>query len=86
MTNAYRHSNADRVRISLRFGADQLRMSVSDDGVGLPTDYEDRGHGFARMKADAERMGGRLETSAGAEGRGTVVSCTIPLDAVRGGN
>ena len=86
MTNAYRHSNADRVRISLRFGADQLRMSVSDDGVGLPTDYEDRGHGFARMKADAERMGGRLETSAGAEGRGTVVSCTILLDAVRGGN
>ena len=86
MTNAYRHSNADRVRISLRFGADQLRMSVSDDGVGLPTDYEDRGHGFARMKADAERMGGRLETSAGAEGRGTVVSCTILLNAVRGGN
>ena len=86
MTNAYRHSNADRVRISLRVGADQLRMSVSDDGVGLPTDYEDRGHGFARMNADAERMGGTLETSDGAAGQGTVVSCTIPLDAVRGGN
>ena len=86
MTNAYRHSNADRVRISLSFEAHRLRMSVTDDGVGLPTDYEDRGHGFARMKADAERMGGTLETSAGAAGRGTVVSCTIPLDAVQGGN
>ena len=86
MTNAYRHSHADRVRISLSFEAHRLRMSVVDDGVGLPTDYEERGHGFARMKADTERMGGTLETSAGAEGRGTVVSCTILLDAVRGGN
>ena len=82
MTNAYRHSNADRVGISVVFQADQLQMSVSDDGVGLPTGYEDRGHGFARMIADAARMGGRLETSAGAEGRGTVVFCTIPLDAI----
>ena len=82
MTNAYRHSNADRVRISLSFEARSIRMSVADDGVGLPDDYEERGHGFSRMRADAERMGGRLETSAGAAGRGTVVSCTIPLDAV----
>ena len=62
-----------------------LRMSVADDGVGLPADYKERGHGFNRMRADAERMGGRLETSADTVGRGTVVSCTIPLDAVQGG-
>ncbi len=86
MTNAYRHSEASRVKISLRFEANSLRMSVSDDGVGLPADYQDRGHGFARMKADAERMGGRLETTVGADGRGTVVSCAIPLDNVQGGN
>ena len=85
MTNAYRHSNADRVRISLSFEARSIKMSVADDGVGLPDDYEERGHGFSRMRADAERMGGRLETSDGAAGRGTVVSCTIPLDAAKGG-
>ena len=82
MTNAYRHSNADKVRISLSFEAHRLQMSVEDDGVGLPADYQERGHGFTRMRADAERMGGRLETSTGAAGRGTIVSCTIPLDAV----
>ena len=85
MTNAYRHSNADRVSISLTFEAHGLRLSIADDGVGLPPDYQDRGHGFARMKADTDRMGGRLETSADAAGRGTVVSCTIPLDAAKGG-
>ena len=85
MTNAYRHANANRVRISLSFEAHRLQMSVADDGVGLPADYQERGHGFTRMRADAERMGGRLETSTGAAERGTIVSCTIPLDAVQGG-
>ena len=85
MTNAYRHANASRIRLLLSFEAHRLRMSVADDRVGLPAGYEERGHGFAGMKADAGRMGGRLETSAVAEGRGTVVSCTIPLNAVQGG-
>ena len=40
-------------------------MSVSDDGIGLPDDYADRGHGFRNMRTDAERMGGRLEAAPG---------------------
>ena len=85
MTNAYRHANADRVRLSLSFEERRIRLSVSDDGVGLPSDYQERGHGFAAMKADARRMGGSLETSVGVTGRGTVVSCIIPLPVVSGG-
>ena len=36
MTNAFRHADAGKVTISLSFEGDGLRMSVSDDGVGLP--------------------------------------------------
>ena len=85
MTNAYRHSCASRVWLSLSFEAERLRMSVADDGVGLPDDYEERGHGIAGMRADAERMGGILETSDWAAGKGTMVSCVIPLDPSLGG-
>ena len=85
MTNAYRHSGASRVRLSLGFEEEKLRMAVSDDGVGLPADYEQRGHGFSRMRTDAQRLGGRLEASADSTGRGTTVSCIIPLDAAQGG-
>ena len=46
MTNALRHSDATRVIISLRFEDSTLRMSISDDGNGLPDDYTDRGNGF----------------------------------------
>ncbi len=80
MTNALRHSNASRVDISLRFEAGSLWMSISDDGDGLPDDYTERGHGFRNMRADAERMGGRLELGPGEGGRGTTVTCVIPQD------
>ena len=85
MTNALRHSRADRVTIALSFDADRLRMSVSDDGIGLPDDYADRGHGFRNMRRDVERMGGSLEVGPGESGRGTSVTCVVPYDANRGG-
>ena len=85
MTNAFRHSRAGKVTIELNFEGDGLQMSVSDDGIGLPAEHEDRGHGFRNMRSDAQRIGGRLETSVGIEGHGTVVSCTIPDDVDRGG-
>ncbi len=77
MTNAFRHSQAKKVTISLNFQEDCLRMSVSDDGIGLPGEHSNRGHGFRNMRADAERMGGRLEVGPGESGSGTVVACVI---------
>ena len=56
--------------VGLDFGEDELRMSVSDDGVGLPDDYEERGHGFGNMRADAERLGGTPCRRAQGTGRG----------------
>ena len=78
MTNSLRHSNATRVIISLCFEDDSLTMSISDDGIGLPDDYTVRGHGFRNMRADAERMEGRLEVAPGKFGRGTTVTCVVP--------
>ena len=85
MTNAFRHSRAGRVAIALSFEVDRLRMSISDDGIGLPDDYADRGHGFRNMRRDVERMGGSLEVGPGESGRGTSVTCVVPYDANRGG-
>ena len=80
MTNAFRHSRAGRVAIALSFDDDGLRMSVSDDGTGLPGDYADRGHGFRNMRRDAERMGGSFQVGPGESGRGTTVTCVVPYD------
>ena len=85
MTNAFRHSRASKVTISLTFEDDGLRMSVTDDGLGLPEGYAGRGHGFRNMRSDAERMGGRLEVAPGRSGRGTTVTCAILYDTHQGG-
>ena len=78
LTNAFRHSNADKVSIYLNFGKERMSMSVSDDGEGLPEGYAARGHGFRNMRADAERMGGELEVKS--SGNGTTVTCSVPYD------
>ena len=84
LTNAFRHSRANRVTIELSFEDDRIQLSVSDDGIGLSDNYEDRGHGFRNMRRDAERMSGSLEVGPGEWGQGTTVTCVVPYYANRG--
>ncbi len=79
LTNAFRHAEASSVLVGLDFGRHELRLSVSDDGRGLPDDYEERGHGFDNMRADAERLGGRLIVERGGPDGGASVACVMPL-------
>ena len=69
LTNSFRHAHASRVEVRLDFEADQVRLSVTDDGVGLPDDYADRGHGFNSMTADAARLGGSAHRGGGRTGK-----------------
>ena len=85
LTNVIRHADASGVVISLECDEAELRLSVSDDGIGLPEDYEVRGHGFRNMRADAERMGGSLEVTSDGDGGGTTVTCVVPWRNLRGG-
>ena len=78
LTNAFLHAGAGRVEVRLDFEADCIRLSVSDDGVGLPDDYAERGRGFRGMRADAERLGGRLIVETGGLDGGTTVTCETP--------
>ena len=79
LTNAFRHAGASRVVVELDYGLDELRLSVSDDGVGLPDDYEERGHGFENMRAHARRLGGRLIVEPRGARGGASVTCLMPL-------
>ena len=81
LTNAFLHARPGRVEVKLSFEADRIRLSVSDDGVGLPTDYAERGRGFNGMRSDAEQMGGALTVESGEGGGGTTISCVVPYVA-----
>ena len=86
LTNAHRHARASSVRIELEFRSEELRLSVIDDGVGLPEDYRERGHGFRNMQAEIERLGGASTVESGGPGEGTNVTCRIPYAPNRRGD
>ena len=86
LANAFLHAQAGRVEVRLDFGADAVRLSVSDDGVGLPEDYAERGRGFGGMERDARRLGGELIVETGGPDGGTAVTCVIPYETVGAGD
>ena len=70
LTNAFLHARPGRVDDQdSSFEADHIRLSVSDDGVGLPDDYAERGRGFDGMRADAEQPGGNAHRGKRRGGR-----------------
>ncbi len=77
VTNAVRHGGAASVDVTVRREADQVRVSVADDGRGLPAGIEP-GVGLTSMRVRAEELGGRFEVTAPPSG-GTTVTATIPL-------
>ena len=78
LVNAFLHAQAGRVEVRLEFADGVIRLSVSDDGVGLPEDYAERGRGFSGMEADAERIGGTLIVESREAHGGTTITCMVP--------
>lgn len=81
LSNAVRHSGASRVRVRLEHDAEQVRVSVTDDGCGFsPADVEtasDRGLGLFGMRERASQIGAQIEIRS-VPGHGTRVQLEIP--------
>ncbi|MBG0830295.1 sensor histidine kinase [Planomonospora sp. ID67723] len=75
ITNARRHANATRVSVAVAFDESGARLTVADDGTGLPPGRE--GFGLLGMRERAELAGGRVEIDSGP-GTGTCLTVTVP--------
>ena len=74
INNAVRHARARHLTVSLSEQADGVRLTVEDDGVGLPEAgaLSGDGLGLESMQQRAQAIGGRLRLSRGPRG-GTLV-------------
>jgi signal transduction histidine kinase len=76
VANALKHANAKGVSITLGKVGGHLRLTVQDDGPGVPATAfsSSTGMGLRTMKYRAGLIGAHLEIGRGPEG-GTLVSC-----------
>lgn len=74
LQNAVHHSKGSKVRVELVIDNKDIKLSVCDDGVGIPDDPEKLNHyGLAIMKERSRHLNGALEF-ARQESGGTCVS------------
>jgi signal transduction histidine kinase len=78
LTNAAKHAQASEVRIRATAEDDQLRLSISDDGIGGAV--AGNGSGLIGLKDRVQALAGRLDISS-PTGSGTTLAVAIPLDA-----
>lgn len=67
-TNVLRHSGAAHCRIELSNGSGELRLTMSDDGVGGPAPADGRQGGLDGLRRRIVAAGGRLDVDRGADG------------------
>jgi signal transduction histidine kinase len=75
LSNTARHAQAQHVDVLVAVG-DELRVEVTDDGMGIGT--PERSSGLANMRVRAEQHGGRLEISEPHSG-GTSIRWMVPI-------
>jgi two-component system, NarL family, sensor kinase len=91
LTNVFRHAKATEVEIVLEVADGRVRLTISDDGRGMPvatsrpgTRAISLGVGIPAMRARLQQIGGTLEIRSGPAMRrsGTVLCAVFPHDFV----
>lgn len=82
LTNVARHAEATAVHLCLQRTAEQVVLTVRDDGRGLPPTAFQASHGIRGMRERAMLIGAQLAI-AGSADRGTEVRLSVPLDPER---
>jgi signal transduction histidine kinase len=76
VSNVARHAHADQAKIEVRVSATELRLSVSDNGVGLAEDRSESG--LRNVRRRAGQLGGWVELTSNAT-RGTTLVWRVPI-------
>lgn len=63
LSNVRRHSGADTAEVSLDSTVGAVRLTVADNGVGLPSEHRD-GFGLRGMRSRVEQVGGTMTVTS----------------------
>jgi PAS domain S-box-containing protein len=77
LANARRHSAARHVQVALRATEEEIRVEVTDDGIGFDPRESAEGVGLSAMRERTAALSGRLEVFS-EPGTGTTVHLRVP--------
>ena len=83
---AVKHAEAKKVKITIRVNKKNLRIRVTDDGIGFSPEtkadkaYKDHQFGLFNITERVRHLGGKLEVDS-QSGKGTMVTLVAPLKA-----
>jgi signal transduction histidine kinase len=80
MTNCVRHAQAKAIQVGVMAEGDRLRVSISDDGIGLDLAHRRKGLGLRGIDERVKELGGTMRISC-EPGRGTSLVVHLPLPA-----
>lgn len=79
LSNTLRHAKANQIAVKLFTLQEQVRLRVTDDGVGFDPDGEKMtSYGLRSMQERVAEVGGSMEIYS-AVGKGTQIEVRIPL-------
>jgi signal transduction histidine kinase len=87
LTNIHRHSGSPVARILIAHSGGRVRVEVEDKGNGIPPQKRAEimssatgtpGVGIRGMRERLRQLGGTLEISSNGEGKGTLVTASLP--------
>jgi len=77
LSNAVKHSRADRVSVQVRGSSYGITMTIDDNGVGFDVGATQRGLGLLSMRERVEQIGGSLALRS-EPGKGTLLEVSVP--------
>jgi signal transduction histidine kinase len=78
LSNVVRHARATRAEVSVVASEGELRVRVSDDGIGIRSSGGRGGNGLRNMADRAEQLSGGLDVRS-RPGEGTSITWRVPL-------
>jgi len=77
--NVIKHAQATTSAVNLNYETNKVRITVTDDGVGLIGDLNNRGFGLSDSRSRLNDLGGSFEFGS-KDGLGTRVVLELPVD------
>ena len=81
LSNAIKHGGAEKVTLRLTRDIDQLRLQISDDGVGFNTSEQSSGLGLIGMRERVHMVNGTISIHSKPMG-GTIIEVRVPCASV----